>query len=85
VIAKLEITAQGRNPRFIVTNLNGDAQRLYGKAYSARGDMENRIKEQPPSQEKVRPELLPGEVFILILRSLLQCCTKQWQFGEKRV
>ena len=29
VIAKLEITTQGRNPRFIVTNLNGDAQQLY--------------------------------------------------------
>ena len=28
VIAKLEITEQGRNPRFIVTTLNGDAQAL---------------------------------------------------------
>jgi len=46
VIAKLEITAQGRNPRFIVTNLNGDAQALYDQVYCARGDMENRIKEQ---------------------------------------
>ncbi len=46
VIAKLEITAQGRNPRFIVTNLNGDAQQLYDKVYCARGEMENRIKEQ---------------------------------------
>ena len=42
VIAKLEITTQGRNPRFIVTNLNGDAQQVY----CARGEMENRIKEQ---------------------------------------
>uniref|UniRef100_UPI003AF48A4F IS1380 family transposase n=2 Tax=Thiolapillus sp. TaxID=2017437 RepID=UPI003AF48A4F len=46
VIAKLEITAQGRNPRFIVTNLNGDAQELYDGVYCARGEMENRIKEQ---------------------------------------
>ena len=46
VIAKLEVTAQGRNPRFIVTNLNGDAQQLYDKVYCARGEMENRIKEQ---------------------------------------
>ena len=46
VIAKLEITAKGRNPRFIVTNLNGDAQTLYDRIYCARGDMENRIKEQ---------------------------------------
>ena len=46
VIAKLEVTEQGRNPRFVVTNLNGDAQTLYDKVYCARGDMENRIKEQ---------------------------------------
>lgn len=46
VIAKLEITAKGRNPRFVVTNLNGDAQVLYDQVYCARGEMENRIKEQ---------------------------------------
>ena len=46
VIAKLEVTTQGRNPRFVVTNLNGDAQALYEQVYCARGDMENRIKEQ---------------------------------------
>jgi len=46
VIAKLELSAQGRNPRFVVTNLNGDAQTLYDQVYCARGEMENRIKEQ---------------------------------------
>lgn len=46
VIAKLEVTAKGRNLRFVVTNLNGDAQWLYEKVYCARGEMENRIKEQ---------------------------------------
>ena len=46
VIAKLEVTVQGRNPRFVVTNLNGDAQQLYDQIYCARGEMENRIKEQ---------------------------------------
>lgn len=46
VIAKLEFTEKGRNPRFIVTNLNGDAQWLYDEVYCARGEMENRIKEQ---------------------------------------
>ena len=46
VIAKLEVTDQGSNPRFIVTNLAGDKQALYDKVYCARGDMENRIKEQ---------------------------------------
>jgi hypothetical protein len=45
VIAKLEVTDRGRNPRFIVTSLRGDKKRLYER-YCARGDMENRIKEQ---------------------------------------
>jgi hypothetical protein len=40
VIAKLEVTDQGSNPRFIVTNLAGDKQALYDKVYCARGDME---------------------------------------------
>ena len=46
VIAKLEVTDKGRNPRFIMTNLEGDKQVLYDDLYCARGDMENRIKEQ---------------------------------------
>ena len=49
VIGKAEITQHGRNPRFIVTSLSVDAmegQRLYEEIYCARGDMENRIKEQ---------------------------------------
>jgi hypothetical protein len=46
VIVKAEHTDQGRNPRFVVTNLGGDAQALYDQMYCARGEMENRIKEQ---------------------------------------
>lgn len=34
------------NPRYIVTNLQGNAQYLNEKLYCARGDMENRIKKQ---------------------------------------
>jgi hypothetical protein len=34
------------NTRFVVTNLAGDAQSLYEDLYCARGDMENRVKEQ---------------------------------------
>jgi len=47
VIARLEHDAKGDNPRFIVTSLPGEAQALYEKVYCARGEMENRIKEQP--------------------------------------
>jgi hypothetical protein len=46
VIAKAEHNAQGANPRFVVTNLPGDPQVLYDEVYCARGEMENRIKEQ---------------------------------------
>jgi len=46
VIAKIEVTALGRNPRFVVTNLDGDPQQLYEHLYCARGEMENKIKQQ---------------------------------------
>jgi hypothetical protein len=46
VIGKAEITIRGENPRFIVTSLADDPQALYEELYCARGDMENRIKEQ---------------------------------------
>lgn len=46
VIARLEHGPKGANPRYVVTNLNGDGQDLYDKLYCQRGEMENRIKEQ---------------------------------------
>ena len=50
VIAKGEYSKKGPNPRFIVTSLPcaspQEAARLYHGLYCARGDMENRIKEQ---------------------------------------
>jgi hypothetical protein len=45
VIARLEHSAQGANPRFVVTSLSGDATALYERLYCARGEAENRIKE----------------------------------------
>tara|TARA_R110002049_G_C9116281_1_gene558080 strand:- start:231 stop:1766 length:1536 start_codon:yes stop_codon:yes gene_type:complete len=58
VIGKAEITQSKRNPRYIVTDLAdsedwaqgeaafADGRSLYEQFYCARGDMENRIKEQ---------------------------------------
>ena len=43
---KAEHTHRGENNRYIVTSLTGDPQQLYDDVYCARGDMENRIKEQ---------------------------------------
>lgn len=46
IILKAEHLEKGSNPRFVVTNLDGEPQALYEQLYCARGDMENRIKEQ---------------------------------------
>jgi hypothetical protein len=49
VVAKAEHLAKGANPRFVVTSLTlqeRSAQALYEQDYCARGEMENRIKEQ---------------------------------------
>ena len=58
VIGKAEMTAQGPNPRFVVTNLPAEGfaededptrftpARLYEELYCARGEMENVLKQQ---------------------------------------
>jgi len=49
VVGKAEYLQKGENPRFVVTSLSRDefdAKALYEEQYCARGDMENRIKEQ---------------------------------------
>ena len=49
VVAKAEYLEKGENPRFVVTSLKAEAwsaQPLYEQLYCARGEMENRIKEQ---------------------------------------
>src|SRR5262249_8821645 len=49
VVGKAEHLEKGDNPRFVVPNLSPeeyDARALYEDLYCARGEMENRIKEQ---------------------------------------
>jgi len=49
VVGKAEHLAKGSNPRFVVSSLSPeelDARALYEDVYCARGEMENRIKEQ---------------------------------------
>lgn len=49
VVGKAEHLPKGANPRFVVTTLSADefdARVLYEDEYCARGEMENRIKEQ---------------------------------------
>ena len=49
IVAKAEQITGKENPRYVVTSLGNDAwpaQKLYEQLYCARGEMENRIKEQ---------------------------------------
>lgn len=46
VIVKAEHSSHGTNPRYVVTNLPQTDKYLYDTVYCARGDMENRIKDQ---------------------------------------
>jgi Transposase DDE domain group 1 len=49
VVAKAEHLEKGSNPRFVVTSLSTEqreARALYEEDYCARGEMENRLKEQ---------------------------------------
>ena len=49
VVGKAEYLDKGPNPRFVVTSLSAEAfeaKTLYEQLYCARGEMENRIKEQ---------------------------------------
>lgn len=45
VITRLEYGDGGGNPRYVVTNLEGDAAELYDDVYCQRGEAENRIKQ----------------------------------------
>jgi hypothetical protein len=48
VVAKAEVTKEGENPRFVVTNFTVKqyaAQPLYERVYCARGEMENVLKQ----------------------------------------
>lgn len=46
IVARLEEGERGSNPRFIISSRHDDGFELYYKQYCARGDMENRSKDQ---------------------------------------
>ena len=46
MIHKAEHNSHGDNPRFVVTSLSEPPQPVYDRVYCARGEVENRIKEQ---------------------------------------
>jgi hypothetical protein len=75
VVAKAEWLPKGANPRFVVTSLTEherEGQALYEEDYCARGDMENRIKEQQLwlFADRTSTALLPSNQLRLYLSSV---------------
>jgi hypothetical protein len=68
VIIKAEHLEKGSNPRFVTTSLNDAPEQLYQR-YCARGEMENRIKEQQLCLFAVRTSCskwLPNQFRVLL-------------------
>jgi hypothetical protein len=79
VIARLEHMDKGDNPRYIVTNVEGEAQGLYEEFYCARGEMENRIKEAQLGlfADRTSCEYFAANQFRLLLSSLAYILTER--------
>ena len=92
VVAKAERLAKGDNPRFVVTSLGAGRmpmRELYEDFYCARGEMENRIKEQQldlfadrTSTQKMRS----NQVRLIFSRSRIACCRRcgSWDWRGRR-
>ena len=79
VIARLEHMDKGDNPRYIVTNLEGEARTLYEELYCARGEMENRIKEAQLGlfADRTSCHYFAANQFRLLLSSLAYILTER--------
>lgn len=79
VIARLEHMEKGDNPRYIVTNLEGEAPSLYEELYCARGEMENRIKEAQLGlfADRTSCQHFAANQFRLLLSSLAYILTER--------
>ena len=85
VVAKAEHIAGKSNPRFVVTSMGADAwatRPLYEDLYCARGDMENRIKEQfvlfadRVSAATMRANQL--RLYLSVMAYSLMCGLRRW-------
>ena len=85
VVAKAEHIDGKENPRYVVTSLaaaDWPAQKLYEELYCARGDMENRIKEQfhlfadRVSTQTMRANQL--RVYLSAMAYTLVCGLRRW-------
>jgi hypothetical protein len=95
VVGKAEHLKKGANPRFVVTSLppeEFDAKTLYEQEYCARGEMENRIKEQQlmlfadrTSCETLRANqvrLYLSTVAYLVMRALREFGLKETEMAQ---
>ena len=76
--AKAEHLDKGANPRFVVTSLSAErmaGQALYEEFYCARGEMENRIKEQQLAlfADRTSTALLRSNQLRLYFSSIAYC------------
>ncbi len=95
VIAKIEHTGKGMNPRFVVTNLSGEHQAIYEDLYCARGEMENHIKEQQLDMFADRTSchhwwpnqwrLLLSSLAYVLMERLRHHCLKSTVFAQLQV
>lgn len=70
---------KGDNPRYVVTNLQGDARSVYEELYCARGEMENRIKEAQLGlfADRTSCQYFNANPFRLLLSSLAYILTER--------
>ncbi len=61
------------NPRFVVTNVQGGARRIYRRIYCQRGELENRIKELKAGVEMDRWGSGVRPCFLLIKVGSARC------------
>jgi hypothetical protein len=69
IIAKAEHSRKGANPRFVVTNMAGNATELCDQLCCARGEAENRSKEQQLDlfrRSHQLHELAPNQLRVLL-------------------
>jgi hypothetical protein len=83
VAAKAEQLDGKENPRFVVTSLSAErwtAQALYEELYCARGDMENRIKEQfSLFADRVSAETMRANQMRLYLSAMAYILVSGWR------
>lgn len=92
VVAKAEHIAGKSNPRFVVTSIGAEAwgtRQLYEDLYCARGDMENRIKEQfvlfadRVSAASLRANQL--RLYLSVMAYSLMCGLRRWGLGSTQL